>query len=148
MRPHPASSIIGRHAVVMRTAEKKLSSKPCCQSVAVSFCSRVGVPPPPVLLTRMSSRPSSSTARCDDQWRRVGVEQVGDDLHDAYAVRGGFVRSRLQRRLGAGVQHHVRALAREVERDLAADAAARAGDDRDTVAQPELHQPSVATRSA
>ena len=33
----------------------------------------------------------------------------------------------------AGVQHEVRALAREVERDLLADAAARPGDDRDAV---------------
>ena len=83
-----------------------------------------------------------------DQRRGGGVEQVGRHLHDAHAVGLGLQRGRGERVDAAGVEHEVRALAREVEGDLLADAAARAGDDGDAVAQSELHQPSVATRSA
>ncbi len=93
-------------------------------------------------------RPSSSSARSASSGAAVGVEQVGGDLHDAHAVRLGLQRGRRQRVDAAGVQHDVGALAGEVEGDLLADAAARAGDDRDAVAQSELHQPSAATRSA
>ena len=43
----------------------------------------------------------------------------------------------------ACVQHQMGAFTREVERDLTTDAATRTGDDRDAVAQAELHQPSA-----
>ena len=78
----------------------------------------------------------------------VRVEQIGSHLHDAHAVRFGLQRGGGERVDAAGVEHEVRAFAGEVERDLLPDAAAGAGDDRDAVAQSELHQPSAATRSA
>ena len=133
---------------MIRTHEKKLSSKPRCQSSFVTFCSRVGVPPPPSVVHEDVDAPELVQRAFDDQRRGVGVEQVGDDPDDAHTVRLAFVRGLLQRRRVPGVQHDVGALAGEVERDLPSDAATRAGDDRDAVAQPELHHPSAATRSA
>ena len=83
-----------------------------------------------------------------DQGRSVRIEQVGRDLHDAHAVGLGLQRRCRQRVDVAGVEHEVRTFAREVERDLLADAATRAGDDGDAVAHSEVHQPSDATCSA
>ena len=76
------------------------------------------------------------------------LDEVRDHLHHADAVRLRLVGGGRERRLVAGVEHEVRTLAGEVERDLTPDATTRAGDDRDPVAEAELHQPSDATRSA
>ena len=101
-----------------------------------------------MLFTSTSMRPSSSSARSAISGAAAGSNRSAATCTTRTPCASASSAVAAERVDAAGVQHEVRALAREVEGDLLADAAARAGDDGDAVAQSELHQPSVATRSA
>ena len=71
----------------------------------------------------------------------VGLRDVGGDGDGADAKRFALGREFEQTILAAGGEDDVRALARELERRLAADAGGGAGDDGDGIAS--LHAPSL-----
>ena len=64
---------------------------------------------------------------------------VGDDRDGAHTGRGERGDRVAQGGVVAAAQHELAALGPEIERDLAADAAAGAGHDRDPVAEAEVH---------
>ena len=89
----------------------------------------------------MSSPPKLLDRRSDDRRRALGRRHVGDDADGA--SRPGMRRDRGVELVGpARAEDDVRALLREPGRDPAADATARAGDDRDLAGEPEIH-PSI-----
>ena len=71
---------------------------------------------------------------------RVVVVDVGRQHDRAPAEAAHVLGDRVELLLGAGGQHHVGARVRERARDLRADAAPRAGDDRDLPVEPERIQ--------
>ena len=98
----------------------------------------------------MSTRPNSSVARAHDLVGGVvqlDVDGDGERPRAGLLDRGGAV---AQRVLVTTAEHDVAAFGAQVGGHLPADALARAGHDRDAVAQAEVHcdQPSAAIRSA
>ena len=92
---------------------------------------------PPALLTRMSSRPNSSTVRVHEVLARGRVGDVGRHDERAPAERADVTGHLFEVGLGASRQRDVGAGLGQPDRDPAADAEPGAGDDRDAAVDRE-----------
>ena len=92
---------------------------------------------PPTLFTTTSIRPNASFAAVASPRKLRLVVEVRDDDVRLAAESFDRRRDRAQLLLGARRDHDVRARLGERDRRSGADAAPRAGDDRDAVIEPE-----------
>ena len=144
IRPQRRACMMGMHASDSRTAEKKFCSKPCCQSSWLSLSSRRGWSPP-ALFTRMSTRPNSSVGAFHDL---IGGRRAARRSTATVTARAPWALAFVPRlrRNASGRGRRARRGQPSAPRSAATCRPmplARAGDDRDPVAQAEVHSISL-----
>ena len=144
----PAALSIGHASRHSRTCAKNFSAKPASQSASV--CSKK---PPrreaPALLTRMSRRPKRASAKSARPFGASASRRSAMWISASASERPRGVRDLGQRLAVARSDQNVAAQRRKLQRDGLADAAARAGDERDLAFEFKAHAalPARLTRS-